>query len=135
MRREEGPAAKTLLEVATEDPEIEHVAEHVQPTAVKEHVREERHECLQGDVPVRDRAGELTPVERVAVVERFERGRLPDERERVDPDGDVDRQEQAVDHRRPCRGVGVAERDQTRSSVATTLAPWMVKIVREPSET
>ena len=121
------PAAQAVLHVVAEDPEIEHVPKDVQPAAVQEDVREEGHEQRDGELPVRDRARERGPVERVPVVERVERGWRSREAERVEPDENVRGDEQAVHHRGAPRRVRVVERDHRAvSSVTTILEPCSV---------
>src|SRR5437867_3882476 len=107
---------------------------HLEPPAVHEQVRDERCERRERDLALRDLVRELSPVEGIAIVKSGDRAWLPDQSEDVDPHEDVRRDEQAVDDRRLRRGVLIAKRDHARSSVATTFDPWIVKIVREPSE-
>ena len=102
---------------------------------MNEHVSNERRERVERDLTARDLARKLRPVERVTVVEGGDRARLPDQSENVDPDEDVHRDQKAVDDRLLRRRVLVAKRNHARSSVATTFDPWIVKIVREPSDT
>ena len=128
-------APEPRLDVVAEDPEIEHVADDVQPSAVQEHVRHERHErrerpCAGGQV-----AAEARPVERVAIEERAERARRPLQVEDVDPDDDVHEEQQPVHRGRALGRLGVGERDHRDRSVATIFDPCAVYAMRCPSET
>ena len=102
---------------------------------MNEHVGEERSERRECELTVRERARERGEIEREASVECVERVRLTDQRQCVDEHSDVGGEEQAVRDRWARGRIDVAQRDQARSSVATTLDPWIVKMVREPSET
>ena len=126
VKDEVGAAPEAIFDVIAEDPEIDHVSDHVQPAAMHEHVGDEGREGIEPDVPLGDLRHELAPIERVPIVERRDLRRLPRNAEDVDPHEDVRGEEHAVDDRDLLRRVLVAKRDQARSSVATTFDPWTV---------
>src|SRR5439155_9394202 len=130
-----GSTPQAILDVIAEDPEIDHVPDDVQPAAVQEHVGDEWHEGGEREMALPDLRRELFPIERIAIVEGGDRVRLSHQREDIEPHEDVGDDQESVDDRRLRRRVLVAERDHARSSVATTFDPWIVKIVRELSDT
>ena len=130
VEAEETGPPEAVLDVVAEDPQVEHVAEQVQPAAVEELARHERGGLARQVVAAapggrqvgRDHAplGDERLERRVAAA--GEQAQLPGE---DDEAGDDQRQR---DERRPPRRIGVPERDHerrpVRASWSASGSPW-----------
>src|SRR5206468_1951635 len=111
---EAGPP-EPILDVVAEDPQVEHVADQVDPAAVQEHARDDRDELVRQAIQVARREGrrEVTRDER-PVVEQALEGRVAHGRLRSElvAEGDHAEDDQPDRHdRKSPRRVGVAEGD------------------------
>src|SRR5438093_1235264 len=111
---EAGPP-EPILDVVAEDPQVEHVADQVDPAAVQEHARDDRDELVRQAIQVARREGrrEVTRDER-PVVEQALEGRVAPGRLRSElvAEGDHAEDDQPDRHdRKSPRRVGVAEGD------------------------